>query len=253
MPYVTMRGEKYHYGAGLPSPGNPKQAIIFVHGAGGSHRHWSEQVAELGKKYLVIAPDLPGHGLSGGAPLDSISAYSAFIRELAEILLGIPFYLAGHSMGGAVALDYVLNNPGRLAGLILIGTGSRLRVKQELLETFKNGNIPEGMENFLYSKDTPGNMLDAAARELKSVAPEVFYKDFLACDNFNVDTLLDDINVPTLVVSSAQDVMTPVKYGRRLADGIRKAEFKIIDGAGHMMMLEQPAGLNKAIAEFINT
>ncbi len=251
MPYVTMQGQKYHYDAGLPDVGDPGQAIMFIHGAGGSHRQWVNQVAELGREHLVVAPDLPGHGLSGGVPLDSISAYRGFIEDLADVLFGMPFYLAGHSMGGAVAMDYALNNPGRLAGLILIGTGSRLKVKKEILDALKNGIIFDGLENFLYGKNTPGNMLAAAAQEIKSVAPEVFYNDFLACDNFNVDHLLDSINVPTLVVSSSQDVMTPVKYGRRLADGIPGALFKIIESAGHMMMLEQPAGLNRSINEFI--
>lgn len=252
MPFVTMNSAKYHYEANMP-PGEPRQAILFVHGAGGSHQHWRFQLSSLGVENLSIAVDLPEHGLSGGKALDSISGYSRFIEDFADRLLGTPFILAGHSMGGAIAMDFALNNPDRLAGLILVGTGSRLRVMPQLLEAFKNGKVFTDLVRFAYGPDTPEELLSLARQEMENVHPTVSYADFTACDNFNIDDDLDRINVPTLVIAAGNDVMTPVKYGKRLTEKIPGAKMAVISGAGHMMMLEQPEQFNTTVAEFVRS
>lgn len=251
MPYVTMYNDKYHYAAALPSEGEPEQALLLIHGAGGNHKHWEPLLEELGGRHLVIAPDLPGHGLSAGLPADNITAYRVFIEKFSDILLGMPFYMAGHSMGGAIAMDYALHNPGRLAGLILVGTGSRLRVSKELLDTYRNNMLFEGLTGFLFGPGAEAELLDSIGRELAAVPPSTYCNDFSACHGFNIDHSLNAIKVPTLVVSADLDVMTPVKYGERLAGGIPGSVMKVIGGAGHMMMLERPGEVSRAIFEFM--
>lgn len=251
MPNIIIDGINYHYSAKTPDSGEPKQAVVFVHGAGGSHAHWSHQVNQLGRHFLTIAVDLPGHGQSGGTSKASIEDYREFIHAFADRLLGFPFFLAGHSMGGGIALDYALNHPDSLAGLILIGTGARLRVLPAIIDAFKNGNIPENMPGFMYRPDTPETVLRAAEEEIKNTSPSVFYSDFVACDNFDVSKRLGDISVPALVLTGDKDVLTPVKYGKFLADNIKNAEFEIIEDAGHMPMLEQPGSLNALVKSFI--
>lgn len=251
MPYLTIDGVNYHYSAKTPGRGDPKQAVLFVHGAGGSHLRWALQVADLGREYLAMAVDLPGHGMSGGLPSDQIARYSEFIYAFSERILGFPFFLAGHSMGGAVALDFALNYPERLAGLVLMGTGSRLRVQPAILEAFKSGNPPGNMPVFMYRPGTPEDALKAAGEEIKRTDPSVFYSDFTACDRFDVSGRLGEIGVPALVLTGDRDVLTPVKYGKFLADNIKNAQFEIIEEAGHMLMLEQPGAVNSALKRFI--
>ncbi len=251
MPYVTIDGVNYHYSAGMPGSGDPRQAVLFVHGAGGSHARWSFQVERLGREHLALAVDLPGHGLSGGAASDSIEAYSEFIREFSDRLLGFPFFLAGHSMGGAVALDFALKYPQRLAGLILAGTGARLRVLPAILEAFKTGSVPDNMPSFMYRPGTPGEVLKAAEKEIRSTDPAVFYADFVACDRFDVSGRLPEIDVPALILTGDQDLLTPVKYGKYLADNIKRASFEVIENAGHMLMLDQPGAVNELIGKFM--
>lgn len=252
MPYVAIDGVKYHYSAKTPGGGEPKQAILFVHGAGGSHTRWSFQVLQLGREYLAMAVDLPGHGLSGGSSSDSIESYREFIRAFSECLLGHPFFLAGHSMGGAVALDFALNYPDRLAGLVLMGTGSRLRVLPAIIEAFGSGSVPDNMAGFMYRPGTPAEVIKAAEEEIKNTGPSVFYSDFTACDKFDVSGRLGEINVPALVMTGEKDVLTPVKYGKFLADNIKNAAFEIIEDAGHMLMIEQPSAVNTLLLNFLN-
>ncbi|MCL6478344.1 MAG: alpha/beta hydrolase [Peptococcaceae bacterium] len=251
MPYVTVGGVKCYYSAKAPDGGEPKQAILFIHGAGGSQSRWSFQVLQLGREYLAMAVDLPGHGLSGGRSSDSIESYREFVRAFSECLLGHPFFLAGHSMGGAVALDFALHYPDRLAGLVLMGTGSRLRVLPAILEAFGSGSIPDNLARRMYRPGTPEELIRAAEEEINKIDPSVFYSDFMACDKFDVSARLGEINVPTLVMTGDKDVMTPVKYGKFLADNIKNAAFEIIEDAGHMLMIEQALAVNTALLNFI--
>ncbi len=251
MPNVIIDGTNYHYSAGMPDGGEAKQAVLFVHGAGGSHKHWVHQVSILGRRYMVMAVDLPGHGQSGGTARDSVEAYSDFIYRFAERLLGFPFFLGGHSMGGAIALDFAINYPGRLAGLILVGTGARLRVLPDLMELVDRGGIPENLAALMYRPGTAETVIQMAKEDIKRVGPLVFRSDFKACDKFDHMRRLGEIEVPALVLTGDKDVMTPLKYGKFLTDNIKKASFEIIEDAGHMPMLEQPGAVNDSIIEFI--
>lgn len=251
LPYVNIDRVKYHYSAETPGGAEPGQAVLFIHGAGGSHALWSFQVTGLGRRYLAMAVDLPGHGLSEGSASDSIERYREFIRQFAECLLGFPFFLAGHSMGGAVALDFALCYPDRLAGLILMGTGARLRVLPAILEAFKSGVMPDNIAGALYRPGTPEEVISAAEEEIRNSDPMVYYKDFAACNRFDVSARLGEISLPTLVLTGDKDIMTPVKYGKYLAEHIKGAVFEIIEDAGHMLMLEQPSRVNRALSDFL--
>ncbi|GAB6178700.1 alpha/beta hydrolase [Desulfotomaculum defluvii] len=251
MPFITVNSIQCHYQRNIPATNKPKQGLLFVHGAGGSHQNWHFQLAHMSEDYLLIALDLPGHGLSEGNALDRIEAYSQFIKDFSELVLDTPFFLVGHSMGGAIAMDFAFNYPQKLAGLILVGTGSRLRVMPQLLETFKNNEHFLGLEKFLYSTDTQPATLLRAKEEMESVHPSVFFADFTACNLFDATDRLENIKVPTLVISADMDVMTPIKYGQYLANKIPNSRMKIIAGAGHMMMQERPKEFNQTVESFM--
>ncbi|ABO48901.1 alpha/beta hydrolase fold protein [Desulforamulus reducens MI-1] len=251
MPLVTLNSIQYYYDTNVPTLEKPRQRILFVHGAGGSHRHWRLQLAHLSKEYQAIAVDLPGHDLSEGNPFNRVAEYSRFIKDFVDCLLDVPFILVGHSMGGAIAMDFALKNSHRLAGLVLVGTGSRLRVMPQLLESFKKNKFFAGLEQFLYSPDSSADMFSRAKKELESVPPSVFFADFTACDNFNVGDRLGEITAPTLIISGEKDVMTPVKFGQLLFDQIPGAQISVIPKAGHMMMMERPREFNRVVEAFV--
>jgi pimeloyl-ACP methyl ester carboxylesterase len=92
-----------------------------------------------------------------------------------------------------------------------------------------------------------------ATRVLAATNTAVLHGDFLACDGFDVMERLGMIDRPALVVVGEDDRMTPVKYARFLAETLPRARLEIIPGAGHMVMLEQPAAVERALSDWIQT
>ncbi len=248
MPYLDVDGKSIYYSGNQNREGVP---LLFCHGSGGGHHHWLFQFKAMPPSVNPLAVDLPGHGRSEGKALDDIAAYRKFIRRFSSTLGLEPFILAGHSMGGAVALSYALEYPDDLRGLILIGTGARLRVLPSFLEELKQGRVPEAMAGYLYCPDAPEKLIDQGRKEIQSTDASIYLADLTACDNFDVLGKLSQITVPALIICGSEDSMTPLKYSRYLDENIAQSRLEIIEEAGHMVMLEQAESVNRAIAKFI--
>lgn len=228
-----------------------KVPLLLCHGSGGSSLHWSLQLRGLQGLARPIALDLPGHGSSGGLALDSISGYRAVLRNFANTLGLPPFILGGHSMGGAIALDYALNHPDDLLGLVLIGAGARLRVLPSILESLRRGVTPDDLYKHTYSSGADPALFRKAREEMDAVPPAVFLADLTACDRFEMMEQLPLINLPTLVICGVEDRLTPPKYSSYLQQKLPRAELSVIEGAGHMLIIEKPDETNQVIGRFI--
>jgi pimeloyl-ACP methyl ester carboxylesterase len=249
LPYTEVNGEQYFYSGDLHKEGRP---VLFIHGSGGNHRHWLFQLKELcGGVINPLALDLPGHGRSAGEASDSIAAYRDWVREFTVTLGLTGFVLAGHSLGGAIAMDYALHYPGDLAGLVLVGTGGRLRVAPAILQSFRAGTAPDGMTDYAYGPQAPPELLDRARIETESVAAEVFLADFTACDRFDIMEQISQITLPTLIICGTADRLTPIKYSRYMNQLLPQSEMVEVEDAGHMVMLEAPGELNRSVTLFM--
>src|SRR5512134_2599694 len=131
MPEMTVQGENVRY---QDSMKKSPRTVLFLHGAGGSHHTFRDQWAGLKGAARLVIPDLPGHGLSGGSPRDAVPAAAAWVAEFAREVGLSRFVLAGHSMGGAVALQAALDGVKGIEALVLLGTGGRLRISPVLFE-----------------------------------------------------------------------------------------------------------------------
>jgi pimeloyl-ACP methyl ester carboxylesterase len=158
-------------------------------------------------------------------------------------------------MGSAIALSLALDYPEQVLGLGLLGAGGRLRVAPELLESAASQTtILKAVEMVIscsFSPQAPARLMELAAKRMAEVRPSVLHGDFLACDNFDVMERLTQISAPSLIVCGADDQMTPVRYSQFLADKLPNAVLKVIPDAGHMVMLEQPQAVAKALTEFL--
>lgn len=161
--------------------------------------------------------------------------------------------LVGHSMGGAIVQRFALNHTSTAEGLVLVGTGARLRVLPRILEGLLSDfdSTVDMLLGYAYAEDAPSQLVESDKREWLANPPEVIHGDFLACDNFDVMERLGEIRCPTLVLCGEDDLLTPAKYGRYLEENIPNATLNIVPGAGHMVMLEQPEQVNRAIEEFL--
>jgi len=252
MPFLTVQGHRVHYVHRRPVPGE-RPPVVFIHGAGGTHQHWLFQVRDLPES-PTYAPDLPGHGRSEGPGRDSIQAYGDWLVGFLNAAGLDRAVLVGHSMGGGVALDVAQRYPGRVAGLGLVAAGARLRVAPAILEAIRHN--PEAAVElicaFAYSSEAVPELVRQGQRQMGETAIDVLDGDFIACDAFNVMDRLGEIAVPAAVLCGTQDNLTPTKYATYLRDHIPDATLHLVEGAGHMVMVENPGAVVQALVALLD-
>jgi pimeloyl-ACP methyl ester carboxylesterase len=251
MPYVTVASERTFYTL-FQGDVRGKRNLVLVHGAGGSHLDWPAPLRRL-REANVYALDLPGHGSSEGAGRSSIAAYRDFLFAFLDALDLERAVVVGHSMGGAIALDFALSYPNRLAGLILVGTGARLRVLPAILTGILTDfeATVDLVLGYAFGPSASEQLKRLGRQRLLKTPPEVLHGDYIACDAFDVMERLGEVRCPTLVICGTADRLTPPKYSIYLRDHIPGAELVLVDAAGHMVMLEKPEVVAKAVSKFI--
>lgn len=234
--------------------GDEHPPLILIHGAGGSRLQWPAELRRMpGQRVYTL--DLPGHGKSGGDGEGTIEGYMAHVLEWMEALDLSPAVLVGHSMGGAIALSAGLEAADMVAGLVLVGTGGRLRVHPSVLELTAKVDSPDQVVDLVigwaFGQDADPQTKKRARARMAEIGPQVLRQDFAACDGFDVLDRLSAVTAPALVVCGTEDKLTPAKYSFFLADSISGAQLELVDGAGHMVMLERPELVAGAVARFI--
>jgi pimeloyl-ACP methyl ester carboxylesterase len=226
--------------------------VVFLHGAGLDHSVWALLARAFAHHgFGVLAPDLPGHGRSAGAPLASIAALADWTAALIAAA-GIPAArLVGHSMGSLVVLETAARHPDKVTALGLISTAAPMRVSDDLLNAAKsNGHAAidmiaiwgHGYRATLGGSLAPGLwMLGGNERLLERARQGVIYADLSACNDYR-DALAAaaKVAVPSIVIQGTRDLMTPAKGGRAIAAAIPGCRVAMIEGAGHMLMSERP-------------
>ncbi len=232
---------------------NPLWNVILIHGAGGNHLVWPAALRRL-PDVDVFALDLPGHGRAGEAGQATIDAYASTVIQFIDALDLSRVVLVGHSMGGAIAQTIAARKLPALSALVLIGTGAKLRVAPTILQGIQTDfeGAVTTINQFAWATETPQAMVAKGRALLAETSAKVLYQDFKACDQFDIRPRLTNILVPTLVISGTADNLTPAKYGRFLAEQIPQAQFKLLDGAGHMMMVEKPAETAECVTQFLH-
>lgn len=227
--------------------------LLLIHGAGGSHLDWPPQLRRF-DPFGTCAIDLPGHGRSALPACSSVQAYAEAVLALTDRLALRQIILVGHSMGGAIALDIALRHEDRIVGLVLVATGARLKVSQELIRLVEANHSAavDFVAAAAWGTDASPELIHRASQLMLSCEPSTMQLDLSACNDFDVMPELKDIAMPTLVLVGSEDRMTPPKFGRYLADHIPHAEFVSVAGAGHMLALEQPDIVGDAIRDFIH-
>jgi pimeloyl-ACP methyl ester carboxylesterase len=248
MPYTTVGSERVFYTRRTALPPEAPH-LILVHGAGGNHQHWGAAIRNL-PSANVYALDLPGHGRSTGKGRGAIADYASLVVGLMDALGLQQAVIAGHSMGGATAMTVALNYPQRVAGLVLVGTGARLRVLPKILEGTLNDfeNTVALICRYAYAPQAPRELVCRGQQQMLKVAPQTIHDDFMACNAFDVMERLRDICCPALIICGTQDTLTPPKYSSFLAERIAGSELMLVEGGGHMVMVEKANEVAKGIA-----
>jgi 3-oxoadipate enol-lactonase len=256
MPFFEYHKTKIHYIdvdrredklSGLP--------LLFIHGAGSSHFSWALQLVAFSKTNRCIAIDLSGHGKSdvgnGNTSIDQGFAHE--VALLVEHLDLQNFILVGHSLGGGVAMSYVLNSEFRTPkALVLVDSSPDLN-----LPTVLPGLIIEAVEETRhlhqsafddYAEKLHMKQYEKAMKHLDTVAMQ---RDLLACNKFDISDKVQGIEIPTFaLVGEDDDIITPAivkEYTKKMP----RADLAVIRGADHVPMIEQPQEFNRLFSKFI--
>jgi pimeloyl-ACP methyl ester carboxylesterase len=199
--------------------------------------------------------DLPGHGKSGGLARQEITEYSKAVVEFMKALRLASAVVVGFSMGSAIALSLALGYRKRVLGLALIGSGAKMRVAESTLELASNPStflptVETVVENS-YSQNVDPRVKELAVQQMAETRPAVLYSDFLACDAFDAMERVNKIRVPTLLITGSADRMTPPNRAEYLRKQIEGAQLQIVEGAGHMVIIEQPDEVADLLTEFL--
>ncbi|WP_138005338.1 alpha/beta fold hydrolase [Halalkalirubrum salinum] len=230
--------------------------VLFIHGSGGTSGIWKSQ-HRLADEHRIVTLDLSGHAKSDDVNSDpgyeTLSAYVDDVIAVAEAT--DTDTVVGHSMGGAVALQAVLNRdltPDRLG---LVGTGARLAVLEDLLAWLET-DFDRAIE-FLHKPDRlfhdpDPRLVELSLAAIDDVGQSVTARDFQTCHSFDVRDSIDEITVPTLAIVGEHDKLTPRRYHEYLADELPDCRLAIVEDAAHLAMLEQPQAFNAALSSFLS-
>jgi pimeloyl-ACP methyl ester carboxylesterase len=225
-------------------------SIIFVHGSGARGDIWRYQTDYFPGSHAV---DLPGH--PRGEILKSVEECVDWLRKYIKERGFEDVVLAGHSFGGAIALLYALKYPQELKGIIVIGSGARLKVHPIFLTPCEEAIKGDGQKWYemveeMYGLTSPDYKRKIMEKQ-KTIGPAVMLNDFLCCDKFDVMDRVHEIKLPALIICGELDAMTPVKYASYLGTKIANSKVVIVPQAGHLVLAEKPGVVNKAIEDFL--
>jgi pimeloyl-ACP methyl ester carboxylesterase len=227
---------------------NLEPTLLFIHGAGGSHRQWEHQLDFFDH---AIAIDLTGHDV--GAGRNTIDEYVEEVKRFCDKNSLGNIVMIGHSMGGGIAQKFALDYQEYLKAIVLVCSGAKLRVAPEILAALKKNHTQaiELIMKLAFSDKAPSEIRKRVTNEMMKIRPEVIYGDLEACDKFDIMSRLKEIKLPTLIICGFEDRVTPVKYSEYLKNNIPNSRLEVMTNAGHFVMLEKPEQLNKRLETFI--
>lgn len=248
---VTVRG------SGIP--------ILMVHGFALDQRMWHHQIDTFSQEYRVIAIDVPGCGNSSASRNQSIDEMAIEIFETVEPHFeGHAAIYMGLSMGGYIGWEMLSRYRSSFQAAIMCDTraAADMPATAEGRRQMAKKVLEEGVESVL-APMIPRLLSDQTQTEqpavvglMKSmmfaVPPQTVHDHQIAMSqrqDFQPSLAIFDL--PILLICGSEDILTPPKEMKRMAEGLPNARYIEIEAAGHMAPLEQPAIVNEHIAQFL--
>jgi 3-oxoadipate enol-lactonase len=239
--------------------------VVLLHPFPANHEFWCPVAESLSPRYRLILPDLRGHGESGvgegPATMDKHAADLARVMNDAQVARAP---MIGVSIGGYVLFEFWRRHRDRVAALALCNTkasadgaearAGRLQAANDVLERgtepFLESSIPRLMGKT--TRETRPDLVDGALRMMRQMSPEDIaqVQRGMAARPDSVDTL-KTINVPTLLVTGDEDILTGVNEAELMRQHIAGSQLRVIPKAGHYSAWEQPEEVTKLLRQFL--
>jgi pimeloyl-ACP methyl ester carboxylesterase len=233
--------------------------LVFVHGFGTEAAvNWYAQILPFTSDFDVVAPDLPGFGASERlAETNCIALQVRCLRTLLDDLGITRATLVGHSMGGWIGLAFAAAHPERVERLVVVDAAG-LSFTPDM--TLERALLPQTVDdvrlliraNFQRAIRLPAFVLRDLLRVAKRDAEcrtELLRR--LVYGTEHLDDRLASIAAPTLVVWGAQDPLTPLPLGQRIADVVPDSELVVFPDAAHSPNVECPERFNDLLRDFL--
>lgn len=255
-------------------------AVLLIHGIGDSSDTWRDVMPGLAKHYRVIAPDLLGHGQSAKPRADySLAAYANGMRDLLSVLGVERATIVGHSLGGAVAMQFAYQFPDRCERLVLVGTGG---ISRQVTPLLRAASLP-GAQLLLQLLQLPTTrwQIGAAVKVLEWLrtdlavdAPDIlrvvdalpdatsinaFVRTLRAVVDWRgqVGTMLDRCylaqGMPTMLVWGGRDQVVPALHAGLGHVSMPGSRLEIFEDAGHFPFRTDPDRFRTVLRDFIDT
>jgi len=261
---ININGDKAYAYTGGTTFDVQLPTVVFVHGGAHDHSVWILQSRYLAHHgYSVLAPDLPGHGRSQGAPLERVEDMADWVAALIDSVGAKHTVLVGHSMGSLIALECAARYPDRVAAIALLGPAFPMRVSAELLAATKDDEAAAhdminiwSHASYAHYPSNPGPgfwVMGENLRLLQRQKPGVLHTDFAACNHY--DAGLESaarVRCPTLAILGKRDMMTPPRGAQELLAALKNAQSIAIPGSGHALMAEKPDEVLEALLRFFS-
>ncbi len=269
---VALHGREVAY---LSAGSGP--VLLLIHGMAGTCEGWREVIEPLARDHTVIAPDLPGHGVSVGGPGDySLGNLAAGLRDLLLVLGHDRATLVGHSLGGGIAMQFAYQFPEMVERLVLVSSGG---LGLEVSPVLRAAALP-GAELFIAATASAGQRVGSAigrglsaigmrpaadiaevARGYASLSEPGHRKAFLATLRSVVGTEGQRVSatdrfylaeeVPVLLVWGARDPIIPVSHGEEAHAALPGSTLEVFEGVGHLPQVEQPGHFIAVLERFL--
>jgi pimeloyl-ACP methyl ester carboxylesterase len=252
--------------------------LVLVHGITSTSATWAGVVPYLAEHFTVIAPDMLGHGDSAKPRGDySLGAHASGIRDLLVALGHERATVAGHSLGGGVAMQFAYQFPERCERLVLVDSGG---LGQEVSVLLRAATLPGAefvlpllVDSHLIGAGQaigrllrrvglgPGTDLAAILRGHASLADPEARSAFIHTLRTIVDPRGQRVDardrlylaaeIPLLIVWGERDPIIPVAHGRSVAEHLPTSRIEIFEGAGHFPHLDDPQRFVRLIVDFV--
>ena len=260
---IHQNGVDYYAYTASHEPANDRETVVFVHGTAMDHTVWALQSRYFAYHgYNILALDLPGHGLSGGDPMDTIEVYAAWLRDILAGSIGTRVHLVGHSMGALICLEAasVAETEPSVASLSLVGFSYPMTVSPQLLDAARDD--PQSAyammtqwshTSSIGGEPNPGFWSAGSQMSMMSNSrPGAVFTDLTACNQYaGAEAAFAALKCPILFISGVLDKMAPSKLAKKQAEQTEHARIIMLPDCGHSIMSENPDGVREALRDFI--
>ena len=270
MPEIEVNGLNIHFELDdFTDPWEKSDTIWIQHGYGRSGRFWYHWIPPLAHKYRIIRTDMRGHGQSEDPAVDhawSVDDLLSDMRGVMEALELGPVHYVGESVGGILGIALASRWPELLKSMTLVA--APLSIRPEIQQIFAIGekDWPTAMEKLggdgwarglmgygAAADNSPEGKVEWGLKEWGKNRPMMLANLARLAATVNVESLLPEVRVPTLVLAPATSLISPLDEQVKIRRTIPNAQIAVIEGSWHEIYLDNPDACISALLSFIGS